>query len=259
MSNIQLYQEWRAVPGYEGIYEVSHRGNLRTVFGSPLKIHTSNGYRRTILCAGGVMYKSWAIHRLVALAFIPNPENKPQTNHIDFNRGNNHVNNLEWCTHSENMRHALNPITRDNPYTPIYREIRKPKDLNKWREVIIDGRSFYRRIKPLSKLPGKVIKISDSQKMLALQRLKKYNVRCWANEITEQLRPTYPQLRYGHVYKFFHGVDNPIGLEILKSAFKLANEARKMQESIVSKLKRLQKKGRYEAMWPEIQKNIENL
>ena len=91
-------EEWRAVVGYEGKYEVSNLGQVRS-----RKLHTDlvlkqypGTYKSIYLHKQGRHYK--LIHRLVAEAFIPNPDNKPQVNHIDGNKLNNNVSNLEWVT-----------------------------------------------------------------------------------------------------------------------------------------------------------------
>lgn len=102
-----LLGEWRPVPGYEGIYEVSDRGRIRTIetgliHNRPVSPH---GYVVVTLHKNGVP-KSWRVHRLVALAFLPNPENKPDVNHIDCDRANNVLSNLEWATKIENMGHS---------------------------------------------------------------------------------------------------------------------------------------------------------
>lgn len=110
-------QELRHVPGFEAYYGVTNdgrvfsypridaRGNNRR--GKWLKqIPDGDGYPRVHLCVGGKRRK-WQVHRLVAMAFIPNPENKPAVNHIDACRTNNRVSNLEWVTHLENFIHAL--------------------------------------------------------------------------------------------------------------------------------------------------------
>lgn len=110
---------WKDVVGYEGYYKVSNIGNVmsvdRLVFNKRLKnihfrrgaimsLNIVNGYYALGLAKGGVV-KSMLVHRLVATAFIPNPENKPQVNHKDFNRKNNNINNLEWVTLQENLKH----------------------------------------------------------------------------------------------------------------------------------------------------------
>jgi len=67
-------------------------------------------------------YKCYGLHRLVALHFIPNPENKPQVNHLDFDTSNNAVSNLEWCTNMENIQHSKIHGRCGNQYTKRNKE-----------------------------------------------------------------------------------------------------------------------------------------
>ena len=86
------------------IYTILKTGQILGKNGRPLKPRICKaGYIRVMIC-GGPKPKNPLVHRLVASAFIPNPGNKPQVNHIDENKQNNDVSNLEWVTHSENMR-----------------------------------------------------------------------------------------------------------------------------------------------------------
>ena len=98
---------WKDVKGYEGLYQVSNLGRVKRVetdrILKPLK-HTK-GYYRVDLSKNGSQSKKF-IHRLVAQVFIPNPDNKSQVNHIDENKTNNLVSNLEWMTAKENLNHG---------------------------------------------------------------------------------------------------------------------------------------------------------
>lgn len=112
----QEYKElWLPIKGFEGRLEVSNMGRVRSVerfvaFGSnKRKVHQTiyklfddkDGYKMV-----GISGKTIKVHRAVAGAFIPNPENKPQVNHIDGDKSNNRVENIEWATQEENMQHA---------------------------------------------------------------------------------------------------------------------------------------------------------
>ena len=97
---------WKPVAGYEDLYEVSDLGRVKGPKGIVKPKPTNNGYVRTELWCKGVRERP-SIHRLVAKIFVPNPENKPQVNHIDGDRLNNAAANLEWCTAQENSIHAV--------------------------------------------------------------------------------------------------------------------------------------------------------
>ena len=101
-------EEWKVIEGTNGDYEISSYGRLwSNITGKILKTHiNSAGYMLSNIKIHGVK-KRRQVHRMVAKAFIPNPENKPQVNHLDANRTNNRVDNLEWCTGSENTRYSF--------------------------------------------------------------------------------------------------------------------------------------------------------
>lgn len=96
-----------SVPGYEGLYEVSNLGNIKSLrSGKLLKQASDNvGYKLVCLTKDGKS-KGYGVHRLVALAFLPNPENLPEVNHKDETHDNNCVENLEWCTKSYNRNYG---------------------------------------------------------------------------------------------------------------------------------------------------------
>lgn len=106
---------WKDIGGFEGYYQVSTCGNVRSLTrfdgirerkGQPIApVLKHNGYLQVGLRKHGKR-KYVGVHRLVAEAFIPNPQNKPQVNHIDCDKQNNNVSNLEWATSRENLNHA---------------------------------------------------------------------------------------------------------------------------------------------------------
>ncbi len=105
LENKQFHEDeiWKAIKGFEGLYAVSNRGRVKNLKSGRILGGTYNnhGYKRIHLKG-----KTYKIHRLVALAFIPNPDNLPEVNHKNEDKGDNNVDNLEWCTKSYNTNYS---------------------------------------------------------------------------------------------------------------------------------------------------------
>ena len=148
---------WKPIKGYEKLYEVSNLGRIKSLAG---KIDGNRGvrnydkilggtkefygYKVVSLCKNG--YKNIKVHRLVAEAFIPNPLGLPEINHKDCNKTNNHINNLEWVTHRQNTKHAMD----NNLFKRRFGEDNKKAILSNFDAMII--REFYRMGKKQSEI-----------------------------------------------------------------------------------------------------------
>ena len=101
---------WKDIAGYENKYQVSNYGRVRNIYGKGKILKpwmNDNGYLLVTLSKDGIR-KKYRVHRLVAQAFIPNPDNLETVDHIDSNKTNNHIDNLQWLSGIDNTRKAFN-------------------------------------------------------------------------------------------------------------------------------------------------------
>lgn len=150
---------WKDVNTHIGLYQVSNLGRVKRLMGTKpqaknkqdeiLKLHNVNNYRFIGMSKGGRSTQI-LVHRLVAIHFIPNPENKPQVNHINGIKTDNRAENLEWVTAKENAKHAIEFGLRDmflgesNPTAKLTNE-----NVLLIRELLSKGWSAYRIRKTL--------------------------------------------------------------------------------------------------------------
>ena len=156
-TNKGLVEIWKDIPEYSN-YQVSNLGNVRNMNYHREKrikqlafIPDSDGYLQVKLCKNGIV-KLKRVHRLVADAFIDNPLNKEQVNHIDGNKRNNAITNLEWATSKENMQHAFKTGLMANVYKPRNKMGKKVFQLDNKNHVIKTWNSL-REIERELKIP----------------------------------------------------------------------------------------------------------
>ena len=154
-----MNEEWRSIEGYEGLYEVSSYGRVRSLDrydsrncfrkGKVLSLFKDRyGYLSVVLSCNG-KYKTTTVHRLVAQAFILNPDNLPQVNHRDEDKNNNNVENLEWCTAKYNNTYGTrqdrvrNSRIKNGTYTGLSKEEYWKNYYEKNREKIREYHHLY--------------------------------------------------------------------------------------------------------------------
>lgn len=138
---------WKDIKDYEAMYQISDLGRVKSLAriikhqnrhyrkDKILKTSIDNhGYLQVTLCKNGKV-KRFHVHRLVAQAFIPNPENKPQVNHIDGDRSNPRKTNLEWVTDRENKLHAYANISRKSTKKRVLQINKDKKIIKEWESI----------------------------------------------------------------------------------------------------------------------------
>lgn len=129
-GNFIMEEIWKDVIGYEGLYKISNLGNIKSFNYlnrqriQVLKPRLSD-YNRVVL-SNKKKTKTLLVHRIIAIAFLPNPQNKKCVNHKDGNKLNNNLENLEWVTHKENSKHSFNmEMNKINSKNIITKNIKK--------------------------------------------------------------------------------------------------------------------------------------
>ena len=145
IDGVVYVEEWRSISGYEGLYEVSNFGRIKSLAKSwvggntniikrkekIIKTHVEQEYVRVSLCKKG-KYKGFQVHRLVGFAFINNPENKPHINHLFGIKTDNRWLKIEWSTRSENELHSYRVLGKkpSNTWVKNFDRSRKVLCLN---------------------------------------------------------------------------------------------------------------------------------
>ena len=192
-------EQWKPIEGTDGKYEVSNLGRVRTNGKRPGLLTLTkqkSGYRYAMIQLSNGKQKNCRVHRMVAEAFIPNPENLPQINHKDGNKLNNHVTNLEWCTAKQNTDHAWNtglatPHALSEEGRQRLREINKGKTISQeQREKISQTLKGRKHPEVSARLKGKPLSRKAIEASIATRKRKAEERRA-----IEAMKPKRPRGR----------------------------------------------------------------
>lgn len=161
-----MKEVWKAIEGTDGKFQISNYGNVRNMSfrGTGRIVPVSQNKNRKGYCMVNIRMangdkKQISVHRLVAAAFIPNLEEKPQVNHIDGNKENNSVSNLEWCTNDENIAHAVKSGLMENTFSAAMSANEKKKrkvvlvNVNTWEHFYFDSTADAKRFLESDNVP----------------------------------------------------------------------------------------------------------
>lgn len=151
-------EKWIPIAECDGLYEISNFGNVRKK-GRLLKGQINNGYKEIMITYKGVR-KKYKIHRLVAKAFLSNPNNYPVVNHKDENKSNNRVENLEWCTQKHNSNYGTCIQRRSKNHEKSVVQMQDGKTIKKWESVIKAGSNLLID-------PSSIIKVAKGKRKTA--------------------------------------------------------------------------------------------
>ena len=149
---------WKDIPGYEGLYKASTTGKIYSSRAKKCLAISPNTAYETVTLHNKGKHKSYGVHRLVAMTFLPNPHNLPQVHHIDGNHHNNTISNLQWITREDNQTEYFNSEYFKKKFTKenmVYFMMKKDSGVREYDIIIGTGTArniTTGEIKPLSEL-----------------------------------------------------------------------------------------------------------